>query len=217
MSRKGNKGNQRPVTAEPTAAAAEANALVTTEANAEGGEGEAAEPEAEPEPTVDPFAELPVVNRGEGAVFTDFTDAETSNPRKYEAVNAAARADRSPTAKGWKHERAMLIPGTNKKELKAGSVYGTIQQIVSAAGRSGIPAYVVANMLRRKQIGNKRSHYCEALPPVGWAEGWINTAITKSIAGVHPTKQAPAIRDEVTEGEANANKAEEQGKIAANG
>ena len=214
MSRKGNKGNQRPVNAEPTTA--QGNALVTTDATAEGGAAEA-DAEPEPEPVVDPFADLPVTDRGDGAVFTDFTDVETSNPRKYEAVNAAARADRSPTAKGWKHERAMLIPGSNKKELKPGSVYGTIQQIVNAAGRTGIPAYVVANKLRRMQIGNKRSHYCEALPPVGWAEGWINTAITKSIVGVHASKQAPALRDEVTEGEANANKAEEQGKIAANG
>jgi hypothetical protein len=111
----------------------------------------------------------------------------------------------------------MLVPGTNKKELKPGSVYGTIQQIVQAAGRAGIPAYVVANKLRRLQIGNKRSHYCEALPPVGWAEGWINTALTKLIVGSHPTKQAPALRDEVTEGEAKANEAEAQGKLAANG
>jgi hypothetical protein len=217
MSRR-NKGNQRPVTAEDAAATEQGAGtdVTTTEANAAEGEADP-EPEAAPEPVVDPFAELPVVSRGDGVEFQDFTDVETSNPRKYEAVNAAARADRSPTAKGWKHERAMLIPGSNKKELKPGSVYGTIQQIVNAAGRTGIPAYVVANKLRRMQIGNKRSHYCEALPPVGWAEGWINTAITKSIVGVHASKQAPALRDEVTEGEANANKAEEQGKIAANG
>jgi hypothetical protein len=124
--------------------------------------------------------------------------------------------------KGWKHERAMLVPGTNKKEFKQGSVYGTIQQIVNAAGRVGIPAYVVATKLRRLQVGNKRSHYCGdsaggALPPIGWAEGWLNTAITKNIAGVHPTKQAPALREEVTEGEAKASEAEAQGKIAANG
>ena len=213
MSRK-NKGNQRPTNADTTANATEAQGIESNATEATAAEGEA---DPEPEPAVDPFAEVPVVSIGDDVSFQDFTDVETSNPRKYEAVNAAARADRSPTAKGWKHERAMLIPGTNKKELKPGSVYGTIQQIVNAAGRVGIPAYVVANKLRRMQIGNKRSHYCEALPPVGWAEGWINTAITKSIVGVHASKQAPALRDEVTEGEANANKAEEQGKLAANG
>ena len=166
---------------------------------------------------VDPFADVPTVSLGDDVSFDDFTDTPTSDPRKYAGVNATAHAERLPTVKDWKHQRAMLTPGTNKKELKAGSVYGTIQQIVQAAGRSGIPAYVVATKLRRLQVGNKRSHYCDGLPPIGWAEGWINTAITKNIAGVHPTKQAPALRDEVTEGEANVNKAEEQGKLAANG
>ena len=211
MSRRKEKGAQQPVIADSTAAPeAEAATPTTTEASAED-----AAPEAEPTP--DPFAEVPTVNVGDDVTFSDFSDVATSAPRKYEAVNAQAIADRSPTAKGWKHERAMLVPGSNKKELKPGSVYGTIQQIVNAAGRAGIPAYVVANKLRRMQIGNKRSHYCEALPPVGWAEGWINTAMTKLIVTNHPTKQAPALRDEVTEGEAKANEAEAQGKLTANG
>ncbi len=173
------------------------------------------------EAAVDPFADVPVTRIGDDVEFTDFSDVGTADPRKYTNVNAAARSERLPTAKGWKHERAMLTPGTNRKEMKPGSVYGTIQAIVTAAGRGGLPAYVVATKLRRAQVGNKRSHYCNAdgsgaLPPIGWAEGWINTAITKNIAGVHPSREAPALRDEVTEGEANAN-AEEQRKLAANG
>lgn len=181
----------------------------------EGGSGDApTEPTAEAAP-VDPFADVPVTRIGEGddaVEFANFADTPTALARKYEAVNKAAVADRMPTAKGWKHEEHMLIPGSLKAEKKAGSVYGDIQQIVNAAGRAGIPAYVVATMLRKKQVGNKRSHYCDGLPPVGWAEGWINTAITKNIAGVHPTKQAPALRTVVTEGEAEAKK-----QIAANG
>jgi hypothetical protein len=184
---------------------------------------EGTSPEANAEATAaDPFADVPIVNIGDDVSFSDFSDTPTADPRKYANVAAAAVAERLPTAKGWKHERAMLVPGTNRKELKEGSVYGTIQQIVSSAGRAGIPAYVVATMLRRKQVGNKRSHYCTtgdagALPPIGWAEGWINTAITKNIAGTHPTKEAPALRETVTEGEAAANAADAQGKIAANG
>lgn len=179
-------------------------------------EGEAAQDEPTAEAAPDPFADVPVTRIGDDVSFDDFSEVAGSDPRKYGAVHAAAVAERMPTVKGWKHERAMLTPGTNRRELKPGSVYGTIQAIVNAAGRAGIPAYVVATMLRRKQIGNKRSHYCDSLPPVGWAEGWINTAISKSIAGVHPTKQAPAIRATVTEGEAAANAADAQGKIAAN-
>jgi hypothetical protein len=170
----------------------------------------------------DPFADVPVTKIGDDVEFDDFSGIATADPRKYANVHSAAVGERLPTAKGWKHERAMLVPGTNKREFKQGSVYGTIQQIVQAAGRTGIPAYVVATKLRRMQVGNKRSHYCGdsaggALPPIGWAEGWLNTAITKNIAGVHPTKQAPALREEVTEGESNVNKAESQGKLAANG
>lgn len=207
MGRNRNKGNQRPN------AEVSAQDSANTEVQAEGSNAEA-EVAAE-EPTVDPFAELPTVTVGEGdsaVEFTDFTEAETSDPRKYAQVQATAQAERLPTAKGWKHEEHMLVPGTLKAEKKAGSVYGDIQQIVNAAGRAGIPAYAVAGLLRRRQIGNKRSHYCEKLPPIGWAEGWINTAITKNIVGVHPSKAAPAIRSTVTEGEAEAQK-----KLAANG
>lgn len=167
------------------------------------------------EQPVDPFADVPIVSVGEGdsaIEFADFTETPTADPRKYAAVNAAATAERLPTVKGWKHEEHMLVPGSNKAEKKAGSVYGDIQQIVNSAGRAGIPAYVVATMLRRKQVGNKRSVYCNGLPPIGWAEGWINTAVSKNIAGVHPSKQAPAIRTTVTEGEAEAQK-----QLAANG
>jgi hypothetical protein len=214
---KRNRGNaaQSPVAASGTDnQPADNGAADTNNAGATDGNTDEA-PAAEAAP--DPFADVPTVSLGDDVSFDDFTDVPTSDPRKYNGVNATAHAERLPTVKGWKHERAMLTPGTNKKELRAGSVYGTIQQIVQAAGRAGIPSYVVATKLRRMQVGNKRSHYCEGLPPIGWAEGWINTAITKNIAGVHPSKQAPSLRDEVTEGEANVNKAEEQGKLAANG
>lgn len=165
---------------------------------------------------VDPFADVPVTRIGDDVSFDDFSDTATSDPRKYTNVNAAAISERLPTQKGWKHERAMMVMGSNRKELKPTSVYGTIQAIVQAAGRAGIPAYVVATKLRRAQVGNKRSHYCTGLPPIGWGEGWINTALTKNIVGVHPTKEAPAIRETVTEGEANADAAEQK-QLAANG
>jgi hypothetical protein len=204
-------------------AAEQANAADSSTESQTNGTTEGTEPEAQAAP-VDPFADVPTIRIGEDVEFDDLSAATVRNadPRKYATVHAAAVGDRLPTAKGWKHERAMLTPGSLRKEFKPGSVYGTIQAIVQAAGRGGVPAYVVATKLRRAQVGNKRSHYCGdstggALPPVGWAEGWINTAISKSIAGVHPTKQAPALRDEVTEGEEKVNAAEQQGKLAVNG
>jgi hypothetical protein len=218
MSKNRNKGGARPQNDGSGGALTVSDSTGSAEGKApEGGESGAAEAAAP-----DPFADVPVTKIGDDVEFSDFSDTPTADPRKYANVHAAAVGDRLPTVKGWKHERAMLVPGTNRKEFKQGSVYGTIQQIVNAAGRTGIPAYVVATKLRRLQVGNKRSHYCGTgevaqLPPIGWAEGWLNTAITKNIAGVHPTKQAPALREEVTEGEANVNKAESQGKLAANG
>ncbi len=216
---KRNRGGQRPSNSANGGTVAKSESTGSAEGVAPSGDGSATAEAAAP---VDPFADIPTVSIGDDVSFDDFSDTPTADPRKYATVHAAAVGDRLPTAKGWKYERAMLVPGTNRKEFKQGSVYGTIQQIVQAAGRSGIPAYVVATKLRRLQVGNKRSHYCGTseggqLPPIGWAEGWLNTAITKSIAGVHPTKQAPALREEVTEGEANVNKAESQGRIAANG
>ncbi len=184
-------------------------------ANTAASESQAADTSTVAAAPADPFADVPTTRIGDDVSFDDFSETPTSDPRKYAAVNKAARSERLPTVIDWKHERAMLVMGTNRKELRPGSVYGTIQAIVQAAGRPGIPAYVVATMLRRQQVGNKRSHYCDGLPPVGWAEGWINTAITKNIAGVHPTKEAPALRETVTEGESNADSA--QKKLAANG
>jgi hypothetical protein len=172
-----------------------------------------AESPAVEQPTVaaDPFADLPVTRIGEDVSFVDLTDAPTNNPYKYAAVAEAARAERLPMLKGYKHGDKVIIPGTNRKEFKQGSVYGDIQRIANAAGRSGVPVYVLLTELRKMQIGNKRSKYCTQLPPIGWAEGWLNTAITKNIAGVHATKTAPALREEV------AARPEDEQKLVANG
>lgn len=182
---------------------------------------EGAGADSQPAAVVDPFADVPVTKIGDtGVEFRDFTDTPTGDPRKYAGVHTAALALRMPTKPNWKHERAMLVPGTNRQDRKPTSVYGTIAAIVNAAGRAGIPAYVVANKVRQLQAGNKRSVYAvnaageATLPAIGWAEGWLDTAITKGIANVHPTKQAPALREEVTEGEANAAAAENKGLIA---
>lgn len=145
---------------------------------------------AETAVVTDPFADVPVVSTSDGVDIRDFTDVAGNAPYKYADVHSRAVASRSPMLVNYKYAQAVLIPGTNRKEFKPGSVYGTIQQIVHNAGKSGIPAYALITELRRAQIGNKRSKYCEALPPVGWAEGWLNTAVTKNIAGIHPTKSA---------------------------
>ena len=158
----------------------------------------------------DPFADVPVVKTEDGVELQDFSEVKGNEPFKYADVHSRATAAKAPMLLNYKHGQSVLIPGTNKKEFKAGSVYGTIQALVNSAGRSGIPVYQLITQLRREQIGNKRSKYCNALPPIGWAEGWLNTAITKNIVGIHPTKTAAHFAPKEAEPEA-----EEQKKVAA--
>lgn len=140
----------------------------------------------------DPFDGLPTVQLNEATVL-DLSGVETSAPRKYQKVNEAAIGAKMPIMSGWKHSAAMFVPGNVTKEHRAGSVFGTIVDLVKRAGKAGIPSYELATELRRAQVGNKRSHYCEKVPPVGWAEGYINSAVTQGIIGVHATKKAPAL------------------------
>lgn len=161
----------------------------------------------------DPFADVPVTMVGDEVSFRDFTDVPTSNPYKYAQVDATARAQRLPMKADYKHGNKMITQGTNRKEFKAGSVYGTIQAIGNAAGRAGTPVYVLLTQLRQAQIGNKRSKYCEQLPPIGWAEGWLDTAITKNIVGIHASKMAPALGAEAPA----AAEGDEEQKLVANG
>lgn len=132
---------------------------------------------------------LPVVKLNDVEV-RDLTGEATSPARKYEKVHTAAVGSRMPIQSGWKHGLAMFVPGSVTKEFRAGSVFGTIVDIVKRAGRAGIPSYELATQLRMAQIGNKRSHYCTALPPVGWAEGYINSAVTQGLINTHSSRKA---------------------------
>ena len=136
------------------------------------------QPVAETKP--DPFADLPTIQVA-GVALPDLSKAvKVSDPRKYSGVHTAAVAESLQTKKGWKHANVVFKLGTNKKERKPTSVHGMIDVLVAAAGKEGLPAPVLVSRLRMGQIGNKRSHFCEGLPPVGWAEGWIDSAVTKN-------------------------------------
>lgn len=150
-------------------------------------------PASEAPVRADPFAGLPTVELNEATVL-DLSGLETSNPRKYAKVNEAAVASKMPIAPNWKHSNAMFIPGRTVKEFRAGSVFGTLVDLTKRGGKAGIASYELATELRRAMIGNKRSHYCEKLQPVGWAEGYINSAVTQGIIDLHPTKKAPALQ-----------------------
>jgi hypothetical protein len=154
------------------------------------GNGQAPGAEAPARP--DPFANLPTVRLAEATVL-DTSGLTFSAPRKYEKAHTAAIGARMPIQSGWKYSTAIFVPGSVTKEFRAGSVFGTIVDIVKRAGRQGISSYELALELRRAQVGNKRSHYCTEVPPVGWAEGYINSAVQQGLINVHTSRKAPAL------------------------
>ena len=157
---------------------------------------------------IDPFADLPMTTIGDYE-FRDFATAETSDPRKYTEVQKAALEGKLPIKPNWKYKDAMITAGRVVREFRQDSVWGTIDQIVRSYGRAGIPAYALVPKVRQAQIGNKRSHYCTGLPPIGWAEGWIDTYISKAYGKVME-KKAPLltaeVKQELLEGEIAAEK-----------
>jgi hypothetical protein len=167
---------------------AQAQASQAAKSNADQGGGEVAETPVRP----DPFANLKTIRLAEAEVV-DTSGLAFSAPRKYAKAHEAAIAEKLPVQKGWKHATAVIVAGNVTKEFRAGSVFGSIVEIAKRAGRQGIPAYQLALDLRRAQIGNKRSHYCTETPPVGWAEGYINSAIQQGLVNTHATRKAPAL------------------------
>jgi hypothetical protein len=173
-------------------------AEVTTEQPAD-------QPVAEVKP--DPFADLPTIQVA-GVELPDLSKAvRVSDPRKYSGVHATAVSEALQTKKGWKYANVVFRGGTNRKERKPTSVHGMIQDMLFKAGKDGIPAPVLVSRLRMGQVGNRRSHFCEGLPPVGWAEGWIDSAVTQNIAkvaGQITAAQAAEMAGEAAEPKADA-------------
>jgi hypothetical protein len=166
---------------------------------APGDQAQAAATTPADQPVADPFANLPTITVGEDDNVVDLTaygsqDGERhADPRKYAKVHAEAVEGKLPIQRGWKHAEAVFVPGRNQggeNGFKPGSVYGTIHELVRRAGKQGVSAQELVTAVRIKQIGNKRSVYCNGLPPVGWAEGWLNSAVTKNIVGIHASRKA---------------------------
>ncbi len=103
-----------------------------------------------------------------------------ANAGKYRDVHAKAEAAGSPVVLGWKHANTRFVPGTSKQGGTS-SAYGTIRAICREAGAAGSTGITLATELRKRQVGNGRSSYCNGMPPIGWAEGWIDTAVTSRL------------------------------------
>ena len=181
------KADAKPADSAKEAAKAEAEKVAAQEA---------AKAEAERAAREAMFANLPRIKLAETADVLDLSGVQGNDPYKYAELHASSVAKKLPVAENWAHATAVFVIGTNKggeNGFKPGSVYGTIADIVSRAGKAGIAAHELVTQVRIRQIGNKRSKYCTALPPVGWVEGWLRSAIAKNIVGIHPTKRAPAL------------------------
>ena len=125
-----------------------------------------------------PKAQLLAKRVGEMIAAAD-TRPRPADPGKYAAAHEAATAAGSAVLLGWKHASAIFTAGNSEHDET--SVYGTMRILCREAGADGLSAADLVTALRHRQIGNTRSQYCDGLPPIGWAEGWIDTAVTRGV------------------------------------
>lgn len=145
----------------------------------------------------DPFANLPIVTVDDVSLPDLSKETAVNQPFKYEGVHAKAVEAGSAVKQGWKYANARFTIGRSLKELKPTSSHGMIFQLVGTAGKAGLSATELVTRHRIGQIGNKRSKYCDSLPPVGWSEGWVDTAVTRGLIKVTmPTPAEPATKPE---------------------
>lgn len=192
--------NPNGATATPAASAPETTVESTDEAGdgdkgSDGGsdEGATTEDQATETPVAtNPFATLPVV-RANAVGTTDFEvqdlrgipAEQIANPRKYAAAQATAVDKNLHMRENWKHGNDVFKIGSNRHDKKPSSVMGTIQQIVRAYGAEGCPAPALVTRLRTSTVNNSRSHFCAGkLPPVGWAEDYIQGAMREGLIAV---------------------------------
>jgi hypothetical protein len=115
------------------------------------------------------------------------------NLGKYAEVHREAEAVGSPVRLGWKYRDAWFRYCPGGDYHAPASVYGTIFAIAKEAGLQGLSAADLATELRKRQVGNARSSYCDGMPPIGWAEGWIDTAVSNWIIKTrNPPKAQPS-------------------------
>lgn len=120
-------------------------------------------------------------------------EAEVLYTGKYEKAHAKATRAGSPVIIGWKYKDSRFVTGTLPRSGGTTSVYAAIKRLVWEAGQAGLTGSDLATRLRHDQQGNDRSEYCQGLPPIGWAEGWIDTAVQRGLIDLIPSgSQHPA-------------------------
>lgn len=139
-----------------------------------------------------------------GDMATRKVGAETEH--KYAKVHLAAEAAGSPCKLGWRYATKIFVAGSSKVEKKAGTAHGIIQSIVKGAGATGISGMELVPLVRAAAKSNTRTNFgAGKVPPIGWAEGWIDSAITGNLIkitkdaelkleDVAPAAEAPAAK-----------------------
>ena len=87
----------------------------------------------------------------------------------------AAGADVDPN---WKYKDKIFVLDSRRPKSPA-SVMGVLVSYVEQAGENGISGMELASKLRHHNWSGARSAYvANSLPPVGWAEGYVNGALS---------------------------------------
>lgn len=87
----------------------------------------------------------------------------------------AAGADVDPS---WKHKDKVFVLDSRRPKSPT-SVMGVLCSYVEQAGEDGISGVELASKLRHHDWSGARSAYvANSLPPVGWAEGYVNGALS---------------------------------------
>jgi hypothetical protein len=101
---------------------------------------------------------------------------------KYVKIHAAAEAAGSPCKLGWRYATKIFVAGSSKVEKKEGTAHGIIQSLVKQAGTAGISGMELVPLVRAAAKKNTRTNFgAGQVPPIGWAEGWIDSAITGNL------------------------------------
>jgi hypothetical protein len=129
---------------------------------------------------------------------------------KYAKVHAAAEAAGSPCKLGWKYATMIFTLNKTSRDRKEGTAYGIIQSVVREAGENGISGMEMVPLVRARAKSNTRTDFgAGQVPPIGWAEGWIDGAVNESIIKTVKGKtlelaDTPAPTEEVAEPEKQA-------------
>lgn len=127
---------------------------------------------------------LPNVDSLGNAVAASRKAGDTSD-HKYAKIHKAAVEAGSPVKLGWRYATTIFTANKSHAAKREGTAHGIIQQLVREAGDTGISGMELVPLVRVRAKQNTRTNFGSGLiPPIGWAEGWIDSAVSSGIIRV---------------------------------